>query len=285
MKDSIFNDENASKMKGLEMQYDFDKDAAIQKAERDKKDALIATAIATQRFKHNVIYLGLAMLVFFLLIVIILRTKLAKERRLKGLEQERSRISKDLHDDLGSGLISILMMTEQMQNPDNKFLISGNVEKIKQSSKMMVEQMRVIIWAMNSMNDTLENLLIYIQNYSLDYFENLPIKSTIHLPEIIPIKNMTGMARRNVFLVVKESLNNITKHSKATEFEINIIVENDSMNIVITDNGNGFDVNETRRFGNGLKNMNSRMKELNGTFFIESIIGKGTKTSINFPLS
>src|ERR1017187_4370725 len=93
LKDSIFNDENASKMKGLEMQYDFDKDAAIQKAIQDKKDAAIVNEITAQKFRRNTIYIGLIFLVFFLIVVILQRNKIAKERRLKSLEQERNRTS------------------------------------------------------------------------------------------------------------------------------------------------------------------------------------------------
>ena len=279
-KDSILNIESATKMKQLDMQYAFDKDAAIQKAEQGKKDK----EVEVQKFRRNAIYIGLVLVVFFLVVVIIQRTKLAREMRQKELALERSRISRDLHDDLGSGLISILMMSEQIQNPENKLLIAGNIEKIKQSSKMMVDQMRVIIWAMNSMNDTLENLLIYIESYARDYFENLPVKFTIHLPENVPSMEMSGVARRDIFLVVKEALNNITKHAQTPDVDITITSSGNSMNIVITDHGKGFEVNENRRFGNGLKNMKSRMKDINGNVDVQSTIGEGTRIVINFPV-
>ncbi len=285
MKDSLFNDETAGKMKAMQMQYDFDKDEALQKAEQDKKDILAAKEVEKIKFRRNTIFLVMVIIVAFLIIVIILRNRIANERRQKSIAQERSRISRDLHDDLGSGLISIFMMSEQIQNPDNKELITGNVEKIKQSSKLMIDQMRIIIWAMNSLNDTLENLIIYMESYSKDYFDNLPIKFSIDILENIPKNEMSGMVRRNIFLVVKESLNNINRHSKATEVNISVSGNREGMKIVISDNGIGFDVEETRRFGNGLKNMNNRMNDLNGKFSVESILGKGTKTFINFPLA
>ena len=93
------------------------------------------------------------------------------------------------------------------------------------------------------------------------------------------------MARRNVFLVVKESLNNINKHAKATEVNITISADNESVNIVIADNGIGFLVDEKKKFNYGLNNMKSRMNDINGTLKIESVIGHGTVININFPLT
>jgi len=119
----------------------------------------------------------------------------------------------------------------------------------------------------------------------MDYFENLPVNLKFHLPKNIPSMMMTGMARRNVFLVVKESLNNINKHSKATEVNITIITDNESVNILIADNGIGFLVDETKKFNYGLNNMKSRMNDINGTLKIESVIGHGTVININFPLT
>jgi len=119
----------------------------------------------------------------------------------------------------------------------------------------------------------------------MDYFENLPVNLKFHLPKNIPEMMMTGMARRNVFLVVKESLNNINKHSKATEVNITISADNESVNIVIADNGIGFLVDEKKKFNYGLNNMKSRMNDINGNFRIESVIRQGTTAIIDFPMT
>src|SRR5204863_3865207 len=139
------------------------------------------------------------------------------ERRQIALEQERTRISRDLHDDLGSGLTGILMMSEQLQSSSAKEQIGSNIEKIKLSSRQMVDQMGEIVWAMNSKNDTLENLVGYLNTYAHDYFENTAVLHRTDLPEVIPARAVSGIMRRNIFLVVKESLNNISKHAGATE--------------------------------------------------------------------
>jgi len=273
-KDSVFNSENEKKITTLQMQYEFDKKEASVKAEQEK-----------QKLVRNYIYSALGIVVVFLMVLLVQRNKIAKERRIIELEQERMRISRDLHDDLGSGLTGVLMLSEQLQASSAKELITGNIEKIKQSSRQMVDQMGEIVWAMNAKNDTLENLLAYLDTYTRDYFENTTISQQIVLPGTIPHTVMTGMTRRNIFLVLKESLNNITKHACATEVILDIKMNGNSMNIVLTDNGKGFEPNQTRRFGNGLKNMQSRMADIKGNFSIESNNGKGTKTVISFPLA
>ncbi|HYV91173.1 MAG TPA: tetratricopeptide repeat protein, partial [Chitinophagales bacterium] len=283
--EEIFNMENEKNITKLQMQYEFEKKEAEAKAKHDQEVALAQKETEYQKSIRNYIFMGMGVIVLFFIVLLIQRNKIAKERKQKALEQERSRISRDLHDDLGSGLTGILMMSDQIQATDNKELIGNSVEKIKNSSRYMVDQMGEIIWAMNAKNDTMENLFSYIHTYALDYFENQDIKLQISLPEKTPDIVMSGMMRRNIFLVVKESLNNITKHAHATEVSMKIELNGSGVNINFLDNGKGFEMEKTRKFGNGLKNMESRMTDINGTFRIESVPGKGAKTFISFPLS
>jgi signal transduction histidine kinase len=272
--EKVFNEETNKNITQLQMQYEFDKKEAATKAEQQR-----------QKLKRNLIYAGMGLAVVFLVILLIQRNKIAKERRQIALEQERMRISRDLHDDLGSGLTGILMMSEQLQETSPKELVNNNLDRIKKSSRQMVEQMGEIVWAMNSKNDTLENLLGYLNTYARDYFENIDIKQQIELPETIPHAEMTGMKRRNIFLVVKESLNNIVKHANATQVSISMTIDKNQMQISVADNGKGFAMDNVRRFGNGLKNMQSRMEDIKGSYSIESFVAKGTKTVISFPLT
>jgi signal transduction histidine kinase len=270
----VFNEQTNKNITQLQMQYEFDKKEAAEKAAQEK-----------QKLIRNMIYAGMGLALTFLVILLFQRSRIAKERRQIALEQERMRISRDLHDDLGSGLTGILMMSEQLNDSSPKELMSSNLEKIKKSSRQMVEQMGEIVWAMNTKNDTLENLVGYLNTYARDYFENLDISQKVQIPETIPQVQMTGMKRRNVFLVVKESLNNIAKHAQATQVSLSVSIEKNNMNIVVADNGKGFDKENTRRFGNGLKNMKSRMENIKGTYHIESGAEGGTKTVLTFPIT
>jgi two-component system sensor histidine kinase UhpB len=282
--DSVYNKENDRKLTQMQLQYAFEKQTDSIKAEQVKKDALAKKEIENQLRTRNLIFIGMGMVVVFLIITLIQRNKIAKEKRQKALEQERNRISKDLHDDLGSGLVGIMMMSEQIQDASNTAMVGNNIEKIKISSRQMVSQMGEIVWAMNSKNDSLENLLVYNKTYCHNYADDMGMNLKVELPESIPSFEMAGMMRRNIFLVVKESLNNIYKHAKASEVILKVNITNDLMTILLSDNGEGFEMNDVRRFGNGLKNMESRMKDIKGTYNIESAKGKGTKTILTFSL-
>ena len=134
---------------------------------------------------------------------------------------------------------------------------------------------------MNSGNDSLDNLVSYIRSYAIEYFDNTPVDCKVNTPEKIADKELTGDKRRNVFLCVKETLNNALKHSKASLITIDITA-NHSLLIKITDNGVGIDMEKLRQFGNGLKNIARRMESIGGTFSIER--NNGTVTTLELPL-
>jgi len=141
--------------------------------------------------------------------------------------------------------------------------------------------MNAIIWSMNSGNDTLDNLISYVRSYSLEYFENTPIECKVNTPETIPDKELTGDKRRNVFLCVKETLNNAWKHSGASIIIIDVSI-NHNLVIKISDNGKGIDMQNLRQFGNGLKNIARRMESIGGSFTIKS--ERGAVTTLELPL-
>jgi len=198
----------------------------------------------------------------------------------KAQQQERERISADMHDELGSGMTAIRLMSEIARNK-MKENTPVEIEKISSSANDVLNKMNAIIWSMNSGNDTLDNLVSYIRSYSLEYFENTPIECNVHTPEDIPDKELTGDKRRNIFLCVKETLNNAWKHSNASIITIDIKI-NHSLVIQITDNGKGVDMQNLRQFGNGLKNIARRMEGIGGKFTIKN--NPGAVTTLELPL-
>jgi len=141
--------------------------------------------------------------------------------------------------------------------------------------------MNAIIWSMNSKNDSLGNLISYIRAYTTEYLEGTSVFCNVSIPDYIPEKELNGDKRRNLFLCVKETLNNMLKHSKATELIIDITVS-EILTIKIYDNGVGIDLQKLRQFGTGLQNIDRRMKSISGEFTIEN--NKGTITTLNLPL-
>ena len=198
----------------------------------------------------------------------------------KAQQEERERISADMHDELGSGMTAIRLMSEIARNK-MKENTPVEIEKISSSADDVLNKMNAIIWSMNSGNDTLDNLVSYIRSYALEYFDQTPIECKVNTPATIPDLEITGDKRRNIFLCVKETLNNVLKHSKASLVTINIETS-DRLRIQIADNGTGIDLQNLRQFGNGLKNISRRMEVISGTFNIEN--KEGTVTTLELVL-
>lgn len=198
----------------------------------------------------------------------------------KAQQEERERISADMHDELGSGMTAIRLMSEIARNK-MKESTPVEIEKISHSANDVLNKMNAIIWSMNSGNDTLDNLVSYIRAYALEYLDNTPIHCIVNTPEHIPAMELTGDKRRNVFLCVKETLNNALKHSQASQITIDIHT-NHQLEIRIADNGKGIDLHNLREFGNGLKNIRRRMESVGGKFHIEN--KNGTITTLRLSL-
>jgi signal transduction histidine kinase len=186
---------------------------------------------------------------------------------IRAQQEERNRISADMHDDLGAGMTTIRLYSELVKNKlDGKIL--PEIEKISSSANELLTKMNAIIWSMSNTNDSLGNMVAYIRSYAIEYFENTGIVCNITLPNDLPNVYVIGEVRRNVFLVVKEALHNIIKHAKATEVNIELIRVADELMLYIQDDGVGIDIKNIRQFGNGLKNMKNRMNSMEIDFDI-----------------
>ena len=188
---------------------------------------------------------------------------------------ERERISADMHDELGSGMTAIRLMSEIARNKMQGGIVPPELGKISASANDVLNKMNAIIWSMNHNNDTLDSLLSYIRTYANEFFENTNIECRVFIPEQIKETEISGVKRRNIFLCVKETLHNIVKHSKATQVSIRIIIDHE-LRIEISDNGVGIGEEKIVHFGNGLKNMKRRMENLGGDYEIRS--DEGTLT-------
>ncbi len=216
------------------------------------------------------------------------RLKMENERKelekqvavMQAHQEERERISADIHDELGSGMTTIRLMSEIAKNK-MKENVPVEIEKISNSANEVLNKMNAIVWSMNSSNDTLDSLIYYIRAYSIEYFDGTSIECKVTMPETIPFHEISGDKRRNVFLCVKESLNNILKHSMAGRVKIDIGVDH-KLKIKIADNGVGIEQEKISRFGNGLKNIERRMKGIGGSYSISN--NNGTQTDLELPL-
>ena len=155
------------------------------------------------------------------------------------------------------------------------------IEKISNSANELLNKMNTIIWTMTSSNDSVENLIAYIRSYAVEFFENTAIDCLFTMPVTIAPHEISGEKRRNIFLSVKEALNNVLKHSQSSVVRVNVTVT-DRLIIEIQDDGVGINMEKLRKFGNGLNNMRKRMASIDGEFNIEN--SQGTRTVFNLAL-
>nr|WP_294906209.1 sensor histidine kinase [uncultured Lacibacter sp.] len=200
---------------------------------------------------------------------------------LSAQQDERSRISADMHDELGSGVTAIRLLSE-IARQKTKAAPVEEISRISYNANELMTKMNAIIWSMNPGNDTVNSLVAYIRSYASEYLDNFDMDYHINISNNIPEMEVSGVKRRNLFLVLKESINNVMKHAKATEVEINIRFADHHMFIEIVDNGKGIDAEKLNQFGNGLKNMQRRMESIGGSFAIVS--NNGTTVKLEVPL-
>jgi signal transduction histidine kinase/ligand-binding sensor domain-containing protein len=216
-----------------------------------------------------------------------IRRRLEKQReileRRQAVEKERNRISRDMHDDLGSGLTMIAILSEvvkkRLSEPEKAKEL---LEKIAVSSRDLVDNLQDIIWLLNPQNDTTDSLSSYIREYGLKYFETLSVQVDFNFPEKFSAARLGEGQRRNIFLSVKESFNNIAKYAACNKVIVSIKETKNEFRISIADDGIGFEMNSVRLFANGIKNIESRIEHAGGKYYITSEPGKGTLTEIIF---
>ncbi len=285
LKDSVQPVAFTKRLAEMEAKYESDKKTAEIDALRQQEQIARLTLAEQAASLQKQRYLVLLLVVVIISIVSIwyyhkTRTKLREQIRQQQIvrdteEKERQRIAKDIHDELGSGLSKIRFLAElAYSHPVNNPQLTGAIHSISDTSKVLVENMRDLVWAMNPENTTLDNLVARIREYSYEYLEELPVQISYDFPEAVPNVKISKEVNRNINMIVKETLQNIVKHAAATEVKIKLRLE-PAFRIEITDNGKGFDVTLASE-GNGLKNIASRSKALGARLELTSQPGRGS---------
>jgi len=233
---------------------------------------------------RSLMVLAAAFLVWFI-IRNYYRRKLEKQRteaeKQQAVEKERTRIATDMHDDFGASLSRIKFISEKMQLTqagDEK--LKNDLAKISTFSDEMAEKMNEIVWALNQRYDSLDDLVSFSRAYAADYLGQHNIR--LHFKaDNIHNKKIQGEVRRNIFMVIKESLHNIVKHAGADEVTIEFIQQPQNLAVLIKDNGRGIDLNAIRPFANGLENMKKRMTDIDGLLKIENETGTEIRISVD----
>lgn len=203
------------------------------------------------------------------------------QSEMQGQHKERLRIAKEMHDDLGASLTAIGLLSEVVKTRMGT-ATTPEVEKISSISADMITTMNEIIWSLNTKNDSLNGLIAYTRAYASEFADNTSLPQRMQVSESPREVTIRGADRRNIFLTVKEALNNVAKHAQATQVWFTIRPETHHLLIEVSDDGHGFVANERTRLRNGLGNMQNRMHESGGTCEIMSS-PRGTQVKITYP--
>lgn len=205
----------------------------------------------------------------------------------RALEQERSRIARDIHDDLGASLTRISLLAQPAVEPKDP-VTKNKLGQIHNTARHMMRSMDGVVWAINPEHDTLDDLANYLSSYAQEFLSVGDIKCRIRMPVDLPEKTLSAQIRHNLLLAFKEALNNIAKYAEATEVRIILETSDKELILRIEDEGKGIDENSPNDpnrpgAGRGLANMESRMNEIDGTCEIISELGQGTSIEFKIP--
>jgi ligand-binding sensor domain-containing protein/signal transduction histidine kinase len=254
--------------------------------------------VVEPRFYERWSFFGLCALGFVTCAAGVQAHRLRVQRRLLQLEQqaalqrERARIAQDMHDDLGANLTRIAILSEVTKHQaEDPARVRSTADTISGMARTVVDHISEIVWVTNPRNDALESLSGYLRGYAATFFDATDLQCRIDFPrpDALPDVMVKGELRRDILLVFKEVLNNVARHSGATEVTVALQVdsaEEDAWTVVITvsDNGRGFDEDKVHR-GNGLRNMRSRAARRGGSVNIASSPGHGTQIVIRLSLT
>jgi len=206
--------------------------------------------------------------------------------RIIEMERMRTKIAMDLHDDIGSTLGSIALYSElaKTQVGHATPLALEFLNKIGELSREAVDAMGEIVWSIDPRHDNLQHVIIHIRDYATKLCQAKGLRYRFAIPKEVHKIEIPVDIRRNLYLIAKEGLNNIIKHSGATSVDMQMSVNNNSLELRISDNGKGFDV-KSAKSGHGLLNMQKRAAMLKGTLTFQSEIGKGTTVLLNVKIA
>jgi signal transduction histidine kinase len=214
-----------------------------------------------------------------------LHMKLRELERQAALDKERARIAKDIHDQLGCCLTRIVLLSELVTHQRAENGRAGkHIQQIFSTAREGIKSLDETVWAINPRNDTVPDLIDYTGQFVVDFLRTANIRCHVDLPDQPLDRHVASEVRHNLFLVIKEAVNNLVRHARASEAWLRVNVSNDSLNLSIADNGSGFNSNNGHG-GDGLRNMRQRMEDIGGRFEIDSHPGEGTKIALVVPWS
>jgi ligand-binding sensor domain-containing protein/signal transduction histidine kinase len=216
-----------------------------------------------------------------------LQRQLQLFKQQEALEKERSRIARDLHDQLGANLTQVALLGEMVEtDKESPQEVASHAEQIAQTARDTTHSLDEIVWAVNPSNDTLDGLITYACKYAQEYLAVAGLRYRADVPQQLPVAAIPPEVRHNVFLAFKEAVNNVVKHARASEARIRLRLQPGRFILEIEDDGRGMAGVDKDAAGarNGLRNMRKRMEDIHGEFSISGDAKGGTLVRLTVPV-
>ncbi|MEP6794442.1 MAG: histidine kinase, partial [Saprospiraceae bacterium] len=287
LSDSIRGLALTSQIAEMQTKYETEKkESEITKLNDEK--LLDAEKIARQKtFNYSLLAIaGLIMISGFLIFRNVQKKRAAEKQvaileKQNAIESMRSKIASDVHDEMGANLTRLGLNAQQLLSsaviPEMEKQLA---EKMSLQSKEIITGMREIIWASNPANDNLKSMLGFMRQYIDRFFDGTNIRPVVNFPHDIGEISLHPEVRRNLFLILKESLNNAVKYSGSNKIDIDFSNENENFNLNIKDYGKGMDTKTKDDFSHGLHNMQMRAEQIKSLFKLTTAPGMGVQIAI-----
>jgi signal transduction histidine kinase len=209
----------------------------------------------------------------------------AQTKAQRLLQQERVRIAQDIHDDIGSRVTELLLLSEVFRRERSAdSTMDTQIHQICEQARDVSLALDEVVWAVNAKRDTLRDFTNYVCKYAQMFLKKSTIRCRLDVEENIPASALALPVRRNLLLAVKEALNNAAKHSQADELFLRIYRRDHKLFVEVVDNGRGFDALHTSGEGNGLSNLWQRLGGIDGTCEVVSEPGAGCQVVFSVPM-
>jgi len=279
LKDSINKKEQRDKMAELQTQYETES--------KDKTIKLLNTQAKLDKEQISRQHIIELFSVISIVLVIILSVVLLNRNRMRQQLTEvnvRNQLAADLHDEVGSSLSSILLLSKMAAAKNNELENKNNMlEKISGNTKEVIDKMGDIVWMMNPKYDEGENLREKLEQYVIRIKEVAAFETFLEIDAAVDAVKFPMEMRKAIFLICKEALNNTIKYAEAVAVSIKLQIIEKNIRLTVTDIGKGFN-QQTIAQGNGLGTMELRTKNCGGQFLIYSEAGKGTEVTATMPI-
>lgn len=279
LKDSLTALENTKAVEEIEAKFQND----LKQNEIDQLK--ITHSLRESRLQTIQLAVVFAILFILAIAILVINRYRVVNRAKRQLEIERMRntIAQDLHDDIGSALSSINIVSQLALNKTEEETNRENFLRIREQSSRIMESMSDIVWSINPGNDSLDKVVMKMREFAAEILESRNIQLQFKSNEL-PFFVLNSEQRKNIFLIFKEAINNAAKYSEGKNVVVALSVLDQRLLLEIKDDGKGFDIEKIKQ-GNGISNMKARALSLNGKIEIDSKIGNGCAIALSMSLT